>query len=498
MDLDPFSSKEDSTLLPKGSSAKKTFLFVNESTAKAGNKVGRRTDIKSHVRNHIVQRGKKNQARDGVATLSASPNDSHQSIPASLKGKEKETRSMGRSQTSQAGVPISEWHQSSSASFSGTKDSVPSAKMEEQSILPPNPEASWYHIHAPSDQSQMPSTTLPKPNIVSDVLERAISLTIGSSSVLRGFNEGYDIAFSRSGPQGYLPVRRNSGGISISREGDPRGTSSQLGECAICDDPNRYWMDCGQHGGVWERQGDIQEANDDGRFQQLANVASQRLALSSRPLDQLGSLGSGRVDPFTSYPLLVVDTTGTLNELFDHCKTLPLLFGFQSSILTFKAVTYLLPGLIADGSTKDSPSLLTTSWISAALKTPLLFHALVFSASIHLSFLRTSTIHPNSRISLTHKQAVIQQLNDVLDSPTERIRDEIILAILILSSHEVMDLNPAEEMCFDSPLKKMQWLNVYGNIRNVQEHLIAVMNLVNLRGGVENLELYGLAELLIG
>lgn len=135
--------------------------------------------------------------------------------------------------------------------------------------------------------------------------------------------------------------------------------------------------------------------------------------------------------------------------------------------------------------------------MSAALKTPLLFHALVFSASIHLSFLRTSTIHPNSKISLTHKQAVIQQLNEVLNSPTERIRDEIILAILILSSHEVMDLNPAEEECFDSPLRKMQWLNVYGNIRNVQEHLKAVMNLINLRGGIESLELYGLAELLI-
>lgn len=61
-----------------------------------------------------------------------------------------------------------------------------------------------------------------------------------------------------------------------------------------------------------------------------------------------------------------------------------------------------------------------------------------------------------------------------------------------------MDLSPEEGKCFDSPLKRMQWLNVYGNIRNVQEHLMAVMNLVILRGGVESLELFGLAEMLLG
>lgn len=136
--------------------------------------------------------------------------------------------------------------------------------------------------------------------------------------------------------------------------------------------------------------------------------------------------------------------------------------------------------------------------MAGALRSPLLFHALVFAGSIHLDFLRSNEIHPNAPVALSHKLAVIQQLNKALSDPTERLRDEIILAILILSSHEVMDLSGTKVSPFVSPLKSMQWLNVYGNIRNVHEHLKAVMDLVTLRGGVESLGLYGLAEVLIG
>lgn len=50
---------------------------------------------------------------------------------------------------------------------------------------------------------------------------------------------------------------------------------------------------------------------------------------------------------------------------------------------------------------------------------------------------------------------------------------------------------------FDSPLRNAQWLNVYGNFKNVPEHMAAVIELLRLRGGVENLKLYGLAEILV-
>lgn len=51
---------------------------------------------------------------------------------------------------------------------------------------------------------------------------------------------------------------------------------------------------------------------------------------------------------------------------------------------------------------------------------------------------------------------------------------------------------------FNSPLKTTQWLNVYGNIEYVPEHMKAVMDLVNLRGGIEEIKLRGLAETIVG
>jgi len=163
-----------------------------------------------------------------------------------------------------------------------------------------------------------------------------------------------------------------------------------------------------------------------------------------------------------------------------------------------KAVTYLLPGLISDGSNNEASSL-SNAWFSSGLKHPLLFHALAFAGSIHLDFLRWEKIYPNSPVAVKHKLAVIQHLNQALGDPqTAASRDEIILAILILASHEVMDMSRAKSAPFNSPLKKAQWLNIYGNFKHVPEHMTAVMELLSLRGGVESLELYGLAEIIVG
>ena len=93
---------------------------------------------------------------------------------------------------------------------------------------------------------------------------------------------------------------------------------------------------------------------------------------------------------------------------------------------------------------------------------------------------------------------MIQQLNQILNDPVEASRDEIILAISILSSHETIDLSERKPSPFNSPLASTQWLNVYGNILYVPEHERAVMELVKIRGGLENVKLYGLAGTIAG
>jgi hypothetical protein len=137
------------------------------------------------------------------------------------------------------------------------------------------------------------------------------------------------------------------------------------------------------------------------------------------------------------------------------------------------------------------------AWISAALTTPLLFHALVFAALIHRDFMRWSRIYPDSPLALSHKLIAIQKLKEVISSGEEVSRDEVILAILILACQDIVNVTRKKEL-FNSPLQKGSWLNVYGNIQQIPAHLKAVMTLVALRGGLENLELKGLAQIITG
>lgn len=125
-----------------------------------------------------------------------------------------------------------------------------------------------------------------------------------------------------------------------------------------------------------------------------------------------------------------------------------------------------------------------------------MFHALVFASSIHLDFLRSSQIYPNKPVSLSHKLVVMREINKSLSDPDVALRDEVILAILILASHEVANVAVVKESPFISPLRSAQWLNVYSTIMYVPEHVKAVLELVALRGGLENIRMNGLAEVI--
>jgi hypothetical protein len=151
----------------------------------------------------------------------------------------------------------------------------------------------------------------------------------------------------------------------------------------------------------------------------------------------------------------------------------------------------------SQGLGANSSNAVARAWVSSSLKFPFLFHALLFAASIHRDFMRHSKIYPDSPQALSHKLIVIQKLNEYISKNKNASRDEVILAILVLSSHETMNVTEERRKPFNSPLKTAQWLNVYGNIVYVPEHMKAVLNLVNSRGGIENLKLHGLGETIV-
>jgi hypothetical protein len=78
--------------------------------------------------------------------------------------------------------------------------------------------------------------------------------------------------------------------------------------------------------------------------------------------------------------------------------------------------------------------------------------------------------------------------------------DEVILAVLALGTNEVetMGVNMKQKvrLPFNSPLSSSQWLDVYGNIVPVPVHTTAMRSLVSRQGGLQNIQLDGLAEVL--
>ncbi|KAK0099539.1 hypothetical protein ONS95_000264 [Cadophora gregata] len=186
----------------------------------------------------------------------------------------------------------------------------------------------------------------------------------------------------------------------------------------------------------------------------------------------ISPLGAGRVDPFRIYP---VGGKSNIPELFDH------------------SVAILWPGL---GPETQMP----TAWFRKAWEKPILMHALAFGAIVHMDVLRSPRISLENPLRLFHKVQTMTLLKEEMKNPDATALDDVILAVLALSTNEVETVaNHMKEKVrspFNSPLPSIQWLDVYGSITHVKAHTLAMRSLVARRGGLENVELPGLAETL--
>lgn len=111
-------------------------------------------------------------------------------------------------------------------------------------------------------------------------------------------------------------------------------------------------------------------------------------------------------------------------------------------------------------------------------------------------------INLDNPIRLYHKVQVLNLLRGELDLPAaaQAPLENLILAVLCLTSNEIetMVLNTRNKITspFNPPLPSLQWLDVYGSIIHIKEHTLALRDLVNRKGGLEHIELEGLAEVL--
>ncbi|RFU27625.1 hypothetical protein B7463_g8700, partial [Scytalidium lignicola] len=202
------------------------------------------------------------------------------------------------------------------------------------------------------------------------------------------------------------------------------------------------------------------------------------------PVSTIGSplslVGQGRVDPFR---IENVNVDLHFHELMDHSLTI-LWPGFR------------VPG--PNGSASHHPR----AWLEKTYERPVVKHAMLFGASVHMDVLRSPHLSLNNPVRLYHKIQTMKLLKEELKRPekTPTPLDDIILSVLTLGTNEVELLanidGPALSNPFNSPMISLQWLDLYGSINHIPAHTTAMRSLVDRRGGLEKIELNGLAEIL--
>ncbi|KAL2219719.1 hypothetical protein M432DRAFT_655235 [Thermoascus aurantiacus ATCC 26904] len=92
----------------------------------------------------------------------------------------------------------------------------------------------------------------------------------------------------------------------------------------------------------------------------------------------------------------------------------------------------------------------------------------------------------------------ISLINQAIQDPARALTDAVILSVLSLATNRVDNsvFGKESRTPFQPPLRNLQWLDVYGKLSPNPVHMKGLAQLVMLRGGLEKIELPGLAAII--
>ncbi len=147
----------------------------------------------------------------------------------------------------------------------------------------------------------------------------------------------------------------------------------------------------------------------------------------------------------------------------------------------------------SDGLANPAP----TRWLPQAMAHPALFYGFMYGASAHIQATQGFPDGGDSPDVLISRAEAITQLNKDIRDPKRASLDETILAVLCMAANGVTP--PKRKTAIvptQSGLRTLQSLDTYATLSTVPVHAKGLAALVDLRGGLENLKLDGLAETL--
>ncbi|XRM43434.1 hypothetical protein ABZX51_006610 [Aspergillus tubingensis] len=352
--------------------------------------------------------------------------------------------------------PDSNQSQSSSSSPDATSQSPP------QGAVPPGP---GLHLLTPPNGSPSPAALTPS----------ALPLTFPSQHT----------------PPSGTPIRRTSSDLSTPSPeygyaDCPPSAQGVAGESQFQFDPEELELSPET---VWQFQ---QQTLDETPYDQseptkrttTSDSFSAPAPSSATSMDFIESFGCVAVDPFHTNPMDLARTEIAATE--EYC------------------LYVLWPGLTPVSPGQETrPS--STSWLPLALQDRTLFTAFVFGSLSHkrLRWLngwiaRESFLPEEQRILQWCELETIQNVTREVSNPSRAVCDSVILAVICMAHNVAEDHGRGIHRTppFDPPLPRLQWLDVYGALPPNLVHIKGLVQMVRLRGGIENLTLPGLAATL--
>lgn len=142
-------------------------------------------------------------------------------------------------------------------------------------------------------------------------------------------------------------------------------------------------------------------------------------------------------------------------------------------------------------------------WFPLSMKSRTLFTSFLFASMSHQYILWQN--NPNTsgdfdpwtlRVMKTVESEAIRLVNQAIQDPAEAISDAILLSVLCLAHNKTSSSPPkrAFKIPFTAPLQHLQWIEVSASVPTNVIHARGLMQIIRMRGGLENIDLPGLAS----
>jgi hypothetical protein len=161
--------------------------------------------------------------------------------------------------------------------------------------------------------------------------------------------------------------------------------------------------------------------------------------------------------------------------------------------------------MIPSSSRNGPRSEVILSWLQLSWRDPTFFSGVLFAAVSHqrLHYLRkgeTGDIFrsQDKKMLIFLELESIRMVNAAIQNPSRALSDVVITSVgcLVHSSWDELMWDENLRSPFQSPLRGLQWLDIYGSLLSNPVHLSGLAQLIKLRGGLEQIKLPGISPIL--